>query len=175
MQWKLNCKQLKKNHTWEVVDFPEGKNVIGLKWVFKTKFQAGGSIQKHKPRLVVRGFAQQEGIDCEETFSPIARFEIVRMILALAAQKEWKVFQFDVKSAFLNGDLNEEVYVSMPPGFEDSSDQNKVLRLRKALYGLKQAPRAWYSKINDFFHQQGFERSMHEPTLYIKPKIPVAL
>ncbi|GKC64051.1 retrovirus-related pol polyprotein from transposon TNT 1-94 [Tanacetum coccineum] len=109
-----------------------------------------------------------QGIDYEETFSPVARFDTVRIILALAAQKQWKVFQFDVKSAFLNGDLHEEVYVSQPLGFENSDDPNKVFRLKKALYGLKQAPRAWYTKIDEFFHKNGFERSEHEPTLYLK-------
>ncbi|GKE51844.1 retrovirus-related pol polyprotein from transposon TNT 1-94, partial [Tanacetum coccineum] len=126
------------------------------------------SIQKHKARLVVKGYAQQQRIDYEETFSPVARFDTVRIILALAAQKQWKVFQFDVKSAFLNGDLHEEVYVSQPPGFENSDDPNKVFRLKKALYGLKQAPRAWYTKIDEFFHKNGFERREHEPTLYLK-------
>nr|GFB25444.1 retrovirus-related Pol polyprotein from transposon TNT 1-94 [Tanacetum cinerariifolium] len=102
------------------------------------------------------------------TFAPVARFETVRIILAIAAQHQWKIFQFDVKSAFLNGELKEEVYVTQPSGFESKSKTSKVLRLNKALYGLKQAPRAWYSKINEFFHNNGFERSPHEPTLYIK-------
>jgi len=101
-------------------------------------------------------------------FAPVARFETVRMILALATQGEWKIYQFDVKFAFLNGDLMEEVYVSQPPGFEKKIEKNKVLHLRKALYGLKQAPQAWYSKIDEFFHDNGFERSNHEPTLYVK-------
>jgi len=171
-EWKeameSELKSIEKNQTWELVNLPEGKNVIGLKWIFKTKFLADGSIQKCKARPVVRGYAQQHGIDYEETFSPVARFETVRVILALAAQKRWKVFQFDVKSAFLNGDLEEEVYVSQPPGFEKPTAEDKVFRLKKALYGLKQAPRAWYSKIDGFFHKNGFERSMHEPTLYLK-------
>lgn len=159
---------IKQNGTWERVELPKGKNVISLKWIFKTKFLPDGSIQKYNARLVVRGFSQQQGIDFDETFSPVARFETVRLILALAAQKQWTVFQFDVKSAFLNGDLEEEVYVSQPPGFENWKEENKVYRLRKALYGLKQAPRAWYSKIDNFFHENGFERSQHEPTLYLK-------
>lgn len=92
----------------------------------------------------------------------------MRVILAIAAQRDWKVYQYDVKSAFLNGDLQEEVYVCQPPGFEDSRSSNKVLKLRKALYGFKQAPRAWYSKIDSFFQKQGFERNKHEPTLYVK-------
>ncbi|GJZ17872.1 retrovirus-related pol polyprotein from transposon TNT 1-94 [Tanacetum coccineum] len=141
---------------------------VGLKWIFKTKFLTDGGIQKHKARLLVKGYAQQQEIDYEETFSPVAQFDTVRIILALAAQKQWKVFQFDVKSAFLNGDLHGEVYVSQPPGFENFDDPNKVFRLKKALYGLKQAPRAWYTKIDEFFHKNDLERSEHEPTLYLK-------
>nr|GEU39427.1 putative disease resistance RPP13-like protein 1 [Tanacetum cinerariifolium] len=104
---------------------------------------ADGIIQKYKARLVVRGFTQQQGIVYEETFSPVARFETVRTILAVAAQEQWKVYQFDVMSAFLNGELEEEVNVSQPPGFESNYEPSKVPHLRKALYGLKQAPRAW--------------------------------
>lgn len=149
-------------------DLPKGKNTISWKWIFKTKFLSDGSIQKHKSRLVARGFTQQQGVDYEETFSPVARFETVGMILALAAQKQQKVYQFDVKSAFLNGDLHDEVYVDRPPGFQDASRPDKVLRLKMALYGLKQAPRAWYSKIDEFFQKEGFDKSKHEPTLYVK-------
>ncbi|CAL5340443.1 unnamed protein product [Camellia sinensis] len=159
---------IEKNRTWEMMDLPEGKNAIGLKWVFKTKFGADGSIQKHKARLVAKGYAQQHGIDFEETFSPVARFETVRIIFALAAQLQWPVYQLDVKSAFLNGDLQEEVYVTQPEGFMIEGKETKVYKLRKALYGLKQAPRAWYSKIDGYFQQNGFLRSENEPTLYMK-------
>eukprot|EP00252_Welwitschia_mirabilis_P001036 TRINITY_DN11012_c0_g2_i1.p1 TRINITY_DN11012_c0_g2~~TRINITY_DN11012_c0_g2_i1.p1 ORF type:complete len:300 (+),score=34.99 TRINITY_DN11012_c0_g2_i1:1778-2677(+) len=157
-----------RNQTWELCDLPKGKSAIGLKWIFKTKFLVDGSIQKHKGRLVVKGYAQQQGIDYEETFAPVARFETIRVMLALAAQREWKVHQFDVKSAFLNGELHDEVYVIQSPGFEDSSKPDKVYCLKKALYRFKQAPRAWYSKIDEFFLNNGFERSMHELTLYVK-------
>ncbi|KAI3721795.1 hypothetical protein L2E82_32813 [Cichorium intybus] len=171
-EWRTAMKEelsaIQRNQTWEMVDLPHGKNLISLKWIFKTKYMADGSIQKHKARLVVRGFTQQPGIDYEETFSPVARFETVRIILAVAAQEQWKLHQFDVKSAFLNGELKEEVYVSQPPGFESNTEPHKVFRLRKALYGLKQAPRAWYSKIDNFFNKNGFQRSQNEPTLYIK-------
>lgn len=159
---------IEKNSTWELVDVPKGKNVVGLKWVFRTKYNADGSIQKHKARLVAKGYSQQQGIDFEETFSPVARFETVRIILALAAQFQLPVFQFDVKSAFLNGDLNEEVYVAQPQGLVVDGAANKAYRLRKALYGLKQAPRAWYSKIDSLFRESGFKRSENEPTLYLK-------
>lgn len=164
-------KSIQRNKTWEMTNLPKGKNTISLKWIFKTKFLSDGRIQKHKARLVARGFTQQQGVDYEETLSPVARFETVRMILALAAQKQWKVYQFDVKSAFLNGDLHDEVYVDQPPGFEEASRPDKVFRLKKALYGLKQAPRAWYNKIDEFFQKEGLERSKHEPTLYIKREV----
>lgn len=130
-----------KNGTWELVDLPDGKNVIGLKWVFKTKYHVDGSVQKRKARLVAKGYTQQQGIDFDETFSPVARFEIVRILLALVVQLKWKVYQFDVKSASLNGDLKDEVYVAQPDGYVEKGKKNKVYKLKKALYGLKQAPR----------------------------------
>jgi Reverse transcriptase (RNA-dependent DNA polymerase) len=118
--------------------------------------------------LVVKGYAQEYGIDYEEIFSPVARIETVRLVLALAAQLKVTIFQLDVKSAFLNGDLTEEVYIDQPPGFDKKGKENQVYRLLKALYGLKQASRAWYSKIDDFFENCGFSKSMSEPNMFIK-------
>jgi len=154
---------IEKIQTWDLVDLPEEKNVIGLKWVYRTKYNAGGTIQKYKARLVVKGYTQQQGVDFNESFSPVAHFEIVRVFLALAAQLCWLVYQFDVKSTFLNGKLEEEVYVAQPEGFIIGGEEDKVYRLQKALYGLKQAPRAWYSKIDSYFQEGGFERSQNEP------------
>ena len=140
-EWKKarveEMQSIEKNGTWEMVDLPNEKNTINLKWVFRTKFTPDGSIQKHKARLVAKGYAQQQGIDFEETFSQVARFETVRTILALAAEFRWPVYQFDVKSEFLNGDLQEEVYVTQPEGFIKKDKETKVYKLRKALYGLK--------------------------------------
>ncbi|KAL0551410.1 hypothetical protein IC582_010496 [Cucumis melo] len=165
---KEEMKAIEKNGTWKIVDLLEGKNAIGLKWVYKTKFAADGSLEKHKARLVAKGYAQQHGIDFEETFSLVARFETVRIVLAFATQQQWPVYQFDVKSVFLNGELQEEVYVEQPKGFVKKDNEEKVYKLTKALYGLKQAPRAWYSKIDEYFQQNGFKRSANEPTLYVK-------
>ena len=159
---------IEKNKTWKLVNLPKDKEVIGLKWIYKTKFKEDGSIQKHKARLVAKGYSQQPGIDFNETFAPVARIQTIRTILALAAQLELDVFQLDVKSAFLNGELEEEVYVKQPQGYEVKGKEDKVYRLQKALYGLKQAPRAWNSKIDGYFCQNGFYRSPNEPSLYVK-------
>ena len=121
--------------------------MIGLKWVYKTKYKEDGTIQKHKARLVAKGYSQQPGVDFNETFAPVARMETIRTMLALAAQMETPVYQLDVKSAFLNGELEEEVYVEQPLGYILKGKENKVFRLKKALYGLKQAPRAWNNKV----------------------------
>lgn len=152
------------------MDLPPGKDAIGLKWVYKSKFNSDGSLQKHKAHLVVKGYAQVLGIDFFEPFSPVARIDTIRTIIAIAAQRGWKVSQFDVKSAFLNGELQEEVYVEQPHGFEIEGLENKVYKLGKALYGLKQAPRAWYGKIDKYFLDNRFQRSESEPTLYVKSK-----
>src|SRR6185369_1890556 len=121
---------------------------------------------KHKARLVSRGFVQQEGVDFDDAFAPVARMESVRLLLALAAQEGWRVHHMDVKSAFLNGDLREEVYVHQPPKFAIPGKEGKVLRLRKALYGLRQAPRAWNAKLDSTLKGMGFEQSPHEAAIY---------
>ena len=157
---------IEKNDTWELVDLPAEKDCIGVKWIYKTKLNADGEVVKHKARLVAQGFSQQPGIDYNETFAPVARLDTVRLVLAIAAQHSWKVHQMDVKSAFLNGFLEEEVYVKQPPGYEVKGEEGKVYKLKKALYGLKQAPRVWYSRIDAYLISNGFNRSGSEPTLY---------
>ena len=161
-------KMIEKNHTWKLVDKPQDKEVIGLKWVYKVKHNDDGSINKYKARLVAKGYAQQPGIDFNETYAPVVRMETIRTVLALAAQHQLPVFQLDVKSAFLNGELEEEVYVEQPQGYVIKGQEDKVYRLRKALYGLKQAPRAWNSNIDNYLLQHGFIKSPSEPSLYIK-------
>jgi Reverse transcriptase (RNA-dependent DNA polymerase) len=126
------------------------------------------SVQKYKARLVVKGYAQEYGVDYEETFSPVVRFEMVRLLLALAAHLKKHVYQFDVKSTFLNGELAEEVYVEQPRGFEVKGKEDWVYKLVKVLYGLKQAPRTWYNKIDAYFINYDFERSKSEHNLYVK-------
>ncbi|CAL9010025.1 unnamed protein product [Prunus brigantina] len=141
---------IEKNGTWKLVDRPSDKQVIGVKWVFKTKLNWDGSVQKNKARLVSKGYVQKPGIDYNETFAPVARLDTIRTLIALVAQRSWKLFQLDVKSAFLNGKLQEEVYIDQPEGFVLDSKEDKVYRLHKALYGLKQAPRAWYGEIDSY-------------------------
>ena len=130
-----------ENKTWTLATLPAGKQAIGLKWVFKLKKNSAGEVIKHKARLVVKGYAQRPGVDYDEVFAPVARLESVRLLLAIAAQAGWEVHHLDVKSAFLNGELQEEVSAGHPPGFECPGEEDKVLRLSKALYGLCQAPR----------------------------------
>ena len=170
--WKeamdAEIESIEKNGTWELVERPTDKPVIGVKWVFKTKLNLDGTVQKHKARLVAKGYAQKPGIDYNETFAPVARLDTIRTLIALAAQKGWKLFQLDVKSAFLNGVLEEEVYTEQPEGFEVKTASHKVYKLKKALYGLKQAPRAWYSEIDTYLTSCNFKRSTSEATLYTR-------
>jgi len=165
---KEELEVIEKNNTWELVERPIDKPVIGVKWVYKTKLHLDGSVQKHKARLVAKGYAQKSEIDYNETFAPVARLDTIRTLIALAAQKGWKLFQLDVKSAFLNGVLKKEVYVEQPEGFEIKNAGHKVYKLKKALYGLKQAPRAWYSEIDTYLTMCKFKRSTSEATLYTR-------
>ncbi|KAG7640275.1 Zinc finger CCHC-type superfamily [Arabidopsis suecica] len=161
-------RMIEKNKTWEVVARPKDKNVISVKWIFRLKTDASGEAIKRKARLVARGFTQEYGVDYLETFAPVSRYDTIRTIMAIAAQQGWKLFQMDVKSAFLNGDLEEEVYIEQPPGFIEEKEEGKVLKLHKALYGLKQAPRAWYGRIDGYFIKNGFERSINDAAFYVK-------
>ena len=161
MDEKINA--IGKNKTWDLVELRKGKEVIGFKWVYKTKSNAEGKIERHKARLVVKGYKQQYGRDYEETFVPVTRMETVRAVLSIAAQNKWKVCQMDVKSAFLNGMLMEEVYIEQPLGYEKKGQEHKVCRLKKALYGLKQAPRAWYSRIYSYLQKMDLKSLRENP------------
>ena len=160
--------QFERNEVWTLVPRPKDKTVIGTKWVFRNKTNEEGIVVRNKARLVAQGYNQEEGIDFEETFAPVARLEAIRMLCAFACFKDFKLFQMDVKSAFLNGFINEEVYVEQPPGFEDPKFENHVFKLSKALYGLKQAPRAWYDRLSSFLVEKGFSKGKVDKTLFIK-------
>ena len=150
-----------------LVEPPPAFNPIGTKWVFKNKQGEDGLVVRNKARLVAQGFCQKEGIDFEETFAHVARLEVIRIFLAFAASKGFKVFQMDVKSAFLNGFIEEEVYVKQPPGLENPKFPNRVYKLQKALYGLKQTPRAWYDRLKTFLLAQGFKMGCVDKTLFL--------
>ena len=158
---------LEQNHTWTVVDLPHGKTPIGCRWVYKIKYKADGTIERYKARLVAKGYTQMEGIDFFDTFSPVAKITTVRVLLTIAAIKGWHVEQLDVNNAFLHGDLQEEVYMTLPPGIS-SSNPSQVCRLQKSLYGLKQASRQWYSKLSSFLLSLGYVQSQADHSLYAK-------
>ncbi|GJW92234.1 ribonuclease H-like domain, reverse transcriptase, RNA-dependent DNA polymerase [Tanacetum coccineum] len=165
---KVELDSINRNNTWELTTLPKGHKAIGLKWVFKTKKDANGNIIKHKARLVAKGYIQQHGIDFEEVFAPVARMETIRLLLAIAANNKWEVHHLDVKSAFLHGDLKEEVYVTQPEGFIKRQDNGKVYRLIKALYGLRQAPRAWNIKLDNTLKSLDFKKCALEQAIYTK-------
>ena len=168
MQDELN--QFERNQVWELVPKPNDHQIIGTKWVFRNKLDENGVIIRNKARLVAKGYNQEEGIDYEETYAPVARLEAIRMLLAFASIMDFKLYQMDVKSAFLNGFIQEEVYVDQPPGFESFDLPNHVFKLKKALYGLKQAPRAWYERLSKFLLEKDFSRGKVDTTLFIKRK-----
>ena len=157
---------MKKNETFSVVDLPPGKKAIGNMWIYKYKYNADGTIERPKSRLVALGNRQVENRDFKETFAPVAKMNTVRSLLRVVAGKGWIVHQMDVHNAFLHGDLKEEVYMKLPQGFK-CSDPSKVLRLHKAVYGLRQAPRCWFSKLTDALKKYGFKHSYADYSLFI--------
>jgi len=159
---------IERNNTWKLVDPPEYVIPIGVKWVFKTKLNERGQVEKYKARLVAKGYAQTYGINYTEVFAIVAILDTVRVLLAVAVHNAWEVFQLDVKSAFLHGQIQENIYVHQPAGFIKEGRENQVYKLKKALYGLKQAPRAWYSKIEAYFFRAQFTRCTSEHTLFTK-------
>ncbi|GJU50106.1 putative ribonuclease H-like domain-containing protein [Tanacetum coccineum] len=160
--------QFKLQKVWTLVDLPNGKRVIGTKWVYKNKKDERGIVIKNKARLVAQGYIQEEGIDYDEVFSLVARIEAIRLFLAYASFKDFMVYQIDVKSAFLYGKIEEEVYVCQPPGFEDPDFPDRVYKVENALYGLHQAPRAWYETLLTYLLDNRFQRGKIDKTLFIR-------
>ncbi|GKC61436.1 putative ribonuclease H-like domain-containing protein [Tanacetum coccineum] len=148
--------QFKLQKVWILVDLPKGHGAIGTKWIYRNKKDERGIVIRNKARLVAQGHTQEEGIDYDEVFAPIARIEAIRLFLAYASFVGFMVYQMDVKSAFLYGQIEEEVYVCQPPGFEDPCYPDKVSKVVKALYGLHQALRAWYETLANYLLGNGF-------------------
>ena len=157
---------LQKNHTWDLCSLPYDRKAIGCRWVFVIKYKATGEIDRYKARLVAKGYSQQPGVDFEETFAPVAKLQSIRVVLALAVQENFEIHQMDVKTAFLNGDLDEEIYMVQPPGYV-SMFKKEVCRLNKSLYGLKQSPRCWNIKIHEFLIEEQFKQNPLEHCIYM--------
>ncbi|GJT68500.1 putative ribonuclease H-like domain-containing protein [Tanacetum coccineum] len=160
--------QFEIQKVWILVDLPYGKKAIGIKWVYQNKKDERGVVVRNKARLVSQGHRQEEGIDYDEVFAPVARLEAIRIFLAFASYMGFIVYQMDVKSAFLYGKIDEEVYVSQPPGFLDPKYPEKVYKVVKALYGLHQAPRAWYATLSTFLLKNRYRRRTIDKTLFLK-------
>ncbi|GJV92318.1 retrovirus-related pol polyprotein from transposon TNT 1-94 [Tanacetum coccineum] len=160
--------EFERLQVWELVSCPDKVMLIKLKWIYKVKTDEFGRVLKNKVRLVAHGFRKEEGIDFEELFTPVAIIEAIRIFVANAANKNMTIFQMDVKTAFLNGELKEEVYVSQLEGFVDQEYPSHVYKLKKALYGLKQAPRVWYDMLSSFLISQHFSKGAVDPTLFTR-------
>jgi histone deacetylase 1/2 len=158
---------LLRNETWTLVPPVCGSNLVGYKWIFRIKRNSDGTVTRYKVRLVAKGFHQRPGLDYHETFSPVVKPTIVRLVLSIAVSKGWKLRQLDINNVFLQGTLAEDVYMAQPPGFHDPDKPEFVCKLRKAIYGLKQTPHAWYHELHNFLHTSGFSNSLADTSLFI--------
>jgi hypothetical protein len=159
---------LHKNEAWDLVELPAGRKPIGSKWVFKKKMNVEGKVEKYKARLVAKGYSQVPGIDFGDIFSPVAKVTSIRLLLSVAAAFDFEIEQMDVKTTFLHGDLEEEIYMKQPEGFMVKGKKELVCRLKKSLYGLKQSPRMWYQKFDTYIRGLGFTRSKEDHCVYFK-------
>ncbi|GKB27442.1 retrotransposon protein, putative, ty1-copia subclass [Tanacetum coccineum] len=164
----VEMQSMKDNEVWELVDLPPNGKTVGHKWLFKKKTDMDGAVHTYKARLVAKGFTQTPGIDYEETFSPVADIRAIRILIAIAAFYDYEIWQMDVKTAFLNGYLNEEVYMEQPEGFVNQKFPNRVCKLKRSIYGLKQASRQWNKRFDDEIKKFGFSQNRDEPCVYVK-------
>ena len=161
-------KALDHHRTWSITTLPARKRAVGCKWIYNIKFNSEGSIERHKARLVARGFTQIFEVDYKETFIPVVKMNTVRVLLSIVVNKAWSIYQMDVKNAFLHGDLEEEVYMKLPPGHPQTHRPDLVCKLHKSIYGLKQSPRAWYAKLSSVLESIGFKRSNADSSLFVR-------
>ena len=161
---------MKSNKVWELVDLPEGIKPIGCKWVYKRKKNAEGKVETFKARLVAKGYTQKAGIDYDETFSPVAMLKSIRILLSIAAALDYEIWQMDVKTAFLNGHLDESIYMVQPDGFVVKGQERKVCKLLRSIYGLKQASRSWNQRFDQAIKTFVFEQNVDEPCVYKRIK-----
>jgi hypothetical protein len=170
-EWRHAIQQeleaLEKNKTWILAELPPNKKAISCKWIFKLKYNADGSVERHKARLVARGFSQIQGLDYKETFSPVVKMTTLRMLLAIASAKDWHLKQLDINTAFLHGDLVEEVFMTPPQGLNVHNNK-LVCKLQNTLYGLKQASRQWNVKLNEALMKLGYKQSKSDYSLFTK-------
>ncbi|KAK3725314.1 hypothetical protein QZH41_002591 [Actinostola sp. cb2023] len=170
-QWHVAMQQemdsLHKHDVWNLTELPDGRKAVGSKWVFRVKYNADGSMERRKARLVAQGYSQKQGVDYDETFSPVVRFESLRTVIALSVKQELKLHQMDVTTAFLNGDLKEEVYMRQPEGFSVKGKEHLVCKLNKSLYGLKQSPRCWNYTLDEHLKSMGFVQTPSDPCIYV--------
>lgn len=158
---------LYRNQTWIIYDLPSDRKPIGCKWVYKIKYKSNGEVERYKARLVAKGYNQRERLDYEETLSPVAKMVTIRTVITIAVNSRWKLFQLDINNDFLYVELDEDVYMSLPPGYHDKSN-TQVCKLLKSLYGLKQAPRKWNEKLCGALFEFGFVQSVNDFSLFVK-------
>ena len=154
---------LHENDVWDLVELPKGQKIVGSKWVFKLKRNEDGSVQRCKARLVAQGYSQEKGLNYDETFSPVVRSESIRSVIALASKNDLKMHQLDVTTAFLNGELEEDVYVKQPKGFVVEGQEHLVCKLKRSLYGLKQSPKCWNLTLHTQLMEMGFKQTSSDP------------
>ena len=157
-----------ENQTWDLVELPSGRTSIGSKWVFKVKHKNDGTVERFKARLVAKGYAQQPGVDYDETFSPVVKFQSIGVLLTLAVQHDLLLHQMDVVTTFLNGILEETIYMQQPDGYIQQGKERLVCKLNKSLYGLKQSPRCWNKVFTEFMKSIGFTQSSADPCMYVR-------